>query len=597
MKTFTLDNGELVCYDLEIYPNYFLAAFKGLKSGKVIRIEMRGRETVMTDEQKRTMIALLCKKETFGFNNRNFDDPISAGAISGFNCYKLFKMCNDIIMKNTPGWLITKQYELSSVVNRFKTFDVAEPAPGVRISLKLYGARMHYKTVQDLPIKPATEISESDMDTLRDYCENDLDTTIELFKQILPMMTLRRDMSEQYQQCFMSKGDAQIAEMIIKDKLNMKYARRNSMPEWVEYNPPKSIKFMTPQLQDILKKLKSQQFKIDKNGNPILPAWLKKDGIQIGPMTHTMGLGGLHSVEKYQILEMDDDMEIIDADVVSYYPFIILNTGLEPKKGFLDVFRDIVQARLDAKARGDAIATQSLKICINGTFGKLGSSYSFLYSPDLMLATTLTGQLALLMLIEALYEEGIHVFSSNTDGVVAKVPKDKKRVYLETCKWWEKKTGFELEYTYYKKLVSSNVNNYFAETTDGEVKTKGTFAKAGLRKNPAGEIIYDAVREYFLNGTSPVETIKFCDVFTKFITVRGVTGGAYWKPEPDIELGKVIRWYHSTEGESCHYIKNDNKVPTSDGSRPVMTLPEEFPSDIDYDHYVMKANDLINKFK
>ena len=41
----------------------------------------------------------------------------------------------------------------------------------------------------------------------------------------------------------------------------------------------------------------------------------------------------------------------------------------------------------------------SKKIQINGSFGKLGSKYSLLYAPDLLLQTTITGQLALLMLI------------------------------------------------------------------------------------------------------------------------------------------------------------------------------------------------------
>jgi hypothetical protein len=42
----------------------------------------------------------------------------------------------------------------------------------------------------------------------------------------------------------------------------------------------------------------------------------------------------------------------------------------------------------------------SLKITINGSFGKLGNYYSALYAPDLMVQVTVTGQLALLKLIE-----------------------------------------------------------------------------------------------------------------------------------------------------------------------------------------------------
>ena len=39
------------------------------------------------------------------------------------------------------------------------------------------------------------------------------------------------------------------------------------------------------------------------------------------------------------------------------------------------------------------IIANALKIVVNGSFGKFGSRYSILYSPDLMLQVTITGQL------------------------------------------------------------------------------------------------------------------------------------------------------------------------------------------------------------
>src|SRR5690625_2631930 len=62
--------------------------------------------------------------------------------------------------------------------------------------------------------------------------------------------------------------------------------------------------------------------------------------------------------------------------------------------------------------------SDTLKISVNGSFGKLGSKYSALYAPDLLIQTTLTGQLALLMLIERMELAGISVRSANTDGIV-----------------------------------------------------------------------------------------------------------------------------------------------------------------------------------
>ena len=66
----------------------------------------------------------------------------------------------------------------------------------------------------------------------------------------------------------------------------------------------------------------------------------------------------------------------------------------------MNIYQSIVKRRLEAKAKGDTVTADSLKITVNGSFGKFGSKYSFLYSPDLLINTTLTGQLTLLMLIE-----------------------------------------------------------------------------------------------------------------------------------------------------------------------------------------------------
>ncbi len=64
-------------------------------------------------------------------------------------------------------------------------------------------------------------------------------------------------------------------------------------------------------------------------------------------------------------------------------------------------------------------------------------------------------------------------------------------------------------------------------------------------------------------------------------------------------LGKVIRWYYAVgETGALHYrVTNDkgnrNKVPSSDGARPLMDLPDEMPSGIDYERYIREANDIL----
>ena len=66
-----------------------------------------------------------------------------------------------------------------------------------------------------------------------------------------------------------------------------------------------------------------------------------------------------------------------------------------------------------------------------------------------------------------------------------------------------------------------------------------------------------------------------------------VGGGTY--------LGKVVRWYHSTDGGTVHYVSNGNKVPQTDGAKPLMTMPADFtvPEDLDYERYIDEAFEMV----
>jgi hypothetical protein len=340
-----------------------------------------------------------------------------------------------------------------------------------------------------------------------------------------------------------------------------------------------------------------------------------------------MGIGGLHSSEKCQAVFADDDHILVDRDVTSYYPMIILRLGLHPKhmgKAFLKVYRGIVNRRLKAKAEGNTVVANSLKITINGSFGKFGNKWSALYSPDLLIQTTITGQLSLLMLIERLERAGVSVVSGNTDGIVMRCHKRLKDVMEEVVAEWENDTGFKTEATEYDALYSRDVNNYIAVKKAGGVKLKGAYAKAGFMKNPANEICIDAVVAHITEGKSLYDFIRASRDIRKFVTVRTVQGGAIagvkkylkerigkrgqpLKPEEALDvsdayyLGKAIRWYYSTDGEIGIFYKmpnvkgNHNQVPVTDGAKPLMELPDEFPDDVDYDWYVREARQILTE--
>ena len=185
-------------------------------------------------------------------------------------------MSERIIGNNTPGWKTVKDFGLI-MPRAMKHFDVQEPSPGVRVSLKLYGGRMNSKRLQDLPIEPGSTLSEQDMENTKLYCINDLDTTIDLYRRVEERMELRVDMSKQYGQDLMSKSDAQIAEVVIKSELQKRspskrlYAPKLSEDITFKYPVPDYIQFQSPQLKEALKVIRRHDFELDGKGSIKLP--------------------------------------------------------------------------------------------------------------------------------------------------------------------------------------------------------------------------------------------------------------------------------------------------------------------------------------
>lgn len=256
-------------------------------------------------------------------------------------------------------------------------------------------------------------------------------------------------------------------------------------------------------------------------------------------------------------------------------------------------------AQLELEQRAASNKAESLKVTLNGCYGKLGSPYSIFFSPNLMIQVTLTGQLAILMLIERLELAGIHVISANTDGIISRVPRDKRNLFNAIFFDWECDTGYATEETEYISVHSQSVNSYIAlkrgKNGEIEAKLKGPFAPSGpglpgasgQKKNPNMDICSLAVVEYLKDGTPLEATIRGCTDPRKFVVVKRVTGGAM---KDDQKIGKALRWYYATGVEGGFvYVKNGNAVPESIGAKLMMELPEELPDDVDYDYYIREA--------
>ncbi len=579
--------------DIECYTNYFLIAIKSMANDKVVTFE----RSSWVDFDVEQLISVLRKYTIVTFNGNRYDLLLLKGAIADFDAERLKVMSDDIIVNNARAWDIESKYSLPQC-KYIDHIDLIDVAPG-KASLKIYGGRLHSKRMQDLPIEPNAIIKQDERELLTNYCINDLDTTIDLYKKLSSQIDLREKMGEELGMDLRSKSDAQIAESVIKKQIEAIKGSKIYRPELPDnysfnYVPPKFIKFKHPDLVEALRVFKTEPFTLNEKGDAVEPELVGKLKVKINESVYQLGIGGIHSCEKKVNYLAGENYILVDRDVTSYYPNIILNQRLYPKHigtEFLTAYKSIVEKRIYAKRTGDKVTDASLKIVINSSFGKFGNRWSTLYSPDLLIQTTVTGQLALLMLIETLEGSGIQVVSANTDGIVIYCHKRNQAALFAIIAEWEDITGFNTEETAYTAIYSRDINNYLAFKPSGSYKAKGAYADAELSKTPTAQICVQAVVDY-LQLDIPIETtIQSCQDTRMFVSVRSVTGGAV---KGDIYLGKAVRWYYAkNETGSINYKKNGNKVAMTDGAKPLMQLPAELPEDIDYEWYTAKAYAIL----
>jgi len=298
-------------------------------------------------------------------------------------------------------------------------------------------------------------------------------------------------------------------------------------------------------------------------------------------------------------------------------------------------------AELEREFSREKRVADSYKILANGTFGKLGNVWSIFYAPSEMIQVTVTGQLALLMLIEMLEMCGISVISANTDGIILKTPRALAAQRDSILRWWEATTGFETERTDYRLLAQADVNTYCAIQPDGTVKLKGRLAPPEPGPsgwpNPTGQVCVDAVVAYLRDGMPLEETIYNCTDIRQFLHVRAVKGGGSWCPDGHLPpsskvtqkfmrerlgggpwfgtpkdaviaayddlvarndakrqyLGKVVRWYYALACRGAIVTPTGGQVAKAEGVRPLMELPDVMPTDVNRSKYVEDARAML----
>ncbi len=670
-------------FDIEAYANYTLFALRGVTSYELITFEIRGAKKSLKDKHKVALNKLLNENHIITFNGIKFDEAITAYALTGKSAGEIFIAVQQLISSQDPIFRFYQRTKCEPFIRHH--IDIMDVARG-KASLKLYGARIGAKKLQDLPYPPETILTEDEMDEVLDYCENDNILTQKLYDYLENDLALRRDITKQYGIDVMSDNGAKIAEKLLLHETGYT-GNAPSIPKYIKYTPPSYIKFKSKQLNDLFNKIKNHKYllmntdilkQIDKDdsgeytfflddvgvekttktryskkskktisnsGNVILPDFIDTP-IIIDGIHHQLGNGGVHgSVESTTIIP-DIDETIVDIDYKSLYPSLIIQNNFVPKhigKKFLKVYqgmydrrnKELKPAMKNVEYGSDEYKTldsqqNTMKLVLNSSFGKLGLKYSKLYDPSALLHITLTGQLTLMMVIEKLSRKGFKTFYANTDGITLRVRKKDVKKIQKITKKFDKKTGLEMEYNFFKSSHIRDVNNFVNITADDKVKSKGAYAEPSIEKNAQTPIVFEAVRKYLLDRTPIKTTIDNCKIVNDFCSSRLVTGGAMfgtkipemyppdwedklnsprgltkkiiaekakmeaiWVKENGNYLGKVVRWYYSTKGSSIHYKLSGNLVPKSEGAFPMMDLKKKLPKDLDYEWYYAESIKML----
>ena len=302
-------------------------------------------------------------------------------------------------------------------------------------------------------------------------------------------------------------------------------------------------------------------------------------------------------------------------DVASYYPHLMTICGYTSRNiPSPDVFKNVLEQRMKAKAAGDKATANALKLVVNTTYGAMLNQYNDLFDPLMGRSVCITGQLFLLELAQNLYKnvEDLRIVQLNTDGVMIEFYEDQYDKVLAIVNEWQQRTGFELEEDSVALIAQKDVNNYVEVQPSGSVKIKGGYLVRGIA--PAGAfninnkacIVATALKEYFVHGTPVEDTINGCDDIFQFQLIA--KAGAKYREAYHLVDGeqtpvqKVNRVY-ATKDE--RYGKLFKVKAENDATAKIEMLPEHCIidndnqltiDDVDKTFYIEMAKKRINDF-
>ena len=594
-------------YDIEVFQNIFHCSAINTETKEIHKFEISPRKNQLSElisffkqvnspvswnDNYTTNCSIDSDKIFCGYNNLHYDNPVINYIIEYEHVLaekpvlvitnSIFNLSREITNsdENIEKWKRWK-YQVW-----FDSFDILTMlySNKLRVGLKEIQVTMQYKNVQEFVCDWSKPLPIEDFDSMIDYNINDIESTSALLDRCKKDIDLRLAIEDEYGVKVLSKDGVNIGMKI----LTHKYLEKTGLTWWdikdlrspQAYIPLKDvilpfIKYDSPILKSVLDEMKTQVVSPGRKGY--------EKNFVFGGLRYTVGVGGIHSKNDPEIIIPAEDEMLIDIDVASLYPSMLIEYGFYPKHlgpEFLEVYSQIRSERIEAKHNGDKIKDSTLKLALNGLSGNLQNEHNFCYSTFAAMQIRINGQLLLLMLAEKLVELGCRIVQANTDGLFVLLKKSIYDKVNNVCREWEQLTKLTLEEDRFEAMYQYAINDYIAvkegytdirdrflageqivqkkktgelyksieQIQDDYIKQKGMFiTKVQLGKGLTPKIIPEAVIKYFVDGIPVEDTIKGCKDIKKFLMAEKT--GKQWNVEYMKEdIQRTNRFYASTNG-------------------------------------------------
>lgn len=610
-------NCPVITYDIEVFPNVFHCCCKNTETGQLYKFEL--------SERKRDLISLVYffmeKNVIFcGYNNKHYDDVIINYIIYHYGilihksveqvCESLYNLSNAVIKATTMEEI--NKFKKWKYARYFYSMDLLtmQFSSKLRVGLKSMQVTMHYKNVQEYDGDFGAYLPVYEIDKMIAYNINDVESTEELLNRLKKDVELRLFIQDEYGIDALSMDSVKFGETILAKKyceatgISMNELKEMRSP--MDYIPLKDvifpfIKYKNPIFQDVLEDMKGQiVYSKERKG------YEKK--FVLSNVVYSIGVGGIHSINKPMIFRPGPDEYVGHYDVASMYPSLLIKHKLTPRhlgESFLKVYEQLYHERIEAKHSGQKLKNLALKLTLNSVTGKMQQEESWMYDPFNVFRIRINGQLILLMLVDRLLELNCKIVQINTDGVMFIAKKTAKDEIQETVSEVERITQLTFESDNYEVFYQYTVNHYFGvvegygQSHNPElIEKRGMFrTEPVLGKGLAPAVIPKAVINYFLTKQPVSEFIRQqTDIHDFLMSQR--TDKKFKVRHGDQFVQRINRYYASTNGYSLYKVDKDGKeenMLTKSGVT-ILNKMDDLPiteRHVNYNYYISEANKII----